>query len=157
VLAELPIGGGEPRKVVMQANRNGFFYVLDRSNGKLLSATPFAKKITWAKGVDLKTGRPIDTDLTKMVRSNTQTPDFVEVWPSAYGGKNWMPMAYDPNKRRVFMNTVNLGMKVKYVKPEYQQGAWYLGLDLGGWSDPADGMRGALVAWDPVAANRCGR
>jgi len=152
VLGELPIGGAT-RKVLMQANRNGFFYVLDRTDGRLLSATQFAKKVTWASGIDMKTGRPIDTDTTKMVRANVQTPE-VEVWPSAFGGKNWMPMSFDPVKRRAYMNTINLGMKVKYATPAYQQGAWYLGLDLGGFVGPEDGNRGALVAWDPVSGKK---
>lgn len=150
VLADLPVGG-KPRKVLMQANRNGFLYVLDRTDGKLISAAPFAKKINWASGIDMKTGRPIDTPMTQEVRRNVEMKDMVEVWPSAFGGKNWMPMAYDPTKRRAYMNTINLGMKVKYAKPEYKQGAWYLGLDLGGFIGPEDGNRGALLAWDPVA------
>lgn len=151
VLAELPMHG-KPTKVLMQANRNGFFYVIDRTNGKLLSATPFAHKITWAKGIDMKTGRPIDTDMTATIRKTEAMNDFIEVWPSAFGGKNWMPMSFDPVRRVAYMNTINVGMKVKYQKPEYKQGAWYLGLDLGGFLSPEDGMRGALVAWDPVAA-----
>ena len=150
VLADLPIDG-KTTKALMQANRNGYFYVLDRTNGKLISANPFAKKITWANGIDMKTGRPIDSELTATVRKTEVAPDFVEVWPSAFGGKNWMPMSYDPGRKLVYMNTLNMGMKVKYQKPEYKQGAWYLGLDLGGWAEPADGNRGALVAWDPVA------
>ncbi|KNZ32640.1 MAG: quinonprotein alcohol dehydrogenase [Methylibium sp. NZG] len=150
VLADLPIDG-KMTKAVMQANRNGFFYVLDRTNGKLLSANAFGKKINWASGIDMKTGRPIDTPLTAMVRKTEVAADFIEVWPGALGAKNWMPMSYDPGRKLVYMNTLNLGMKVKYQKPEYKQGAWYLGLELGGWADPADGNRGALVAWDPVA------
>jgi alcohol dehydrogenase (cytochrome c) len=149
VLADLPIAG-KTTKTLMQANRNGFFYVLDRTNGKLLSATQFAKKVNWAKGIDLKTGRPIDTDMTATVRKTESMNDFIEVWPSAFGGKNWMPMSYDPGKKLVYLNTINMGMKVKYQKPEYKQGAWYLGLDLGGWADPDDGMRGSLTAWDPA-------
>lgn len=153
VLGELPINGVNT-KALMQANRNGFFYVLDRTNGKLLSANQFAKKVTWASGVDVKTGRPIDTPLTTMVRKTEVMSDFIEVWPSAFGGKNWMPMSFDPMRKVVYLNTLNMGMKVKYQKPEYKQGAWYLGLDLGGWADPEDGMRGALVAWDPATGKR---
>ena len=134
MLAELPVDGTR-RKVLMQANRNGFFYVLDRTNGKLLSANAFSKKINWATGIDLKTGRPIDTEMTQMVRTNVKTPEL-EVWPSAMGGKNWMPMSFDPVKKRVYMNTLNLGMKVTYNQPAYKQGAWYLGLDLGGFFGP---------------------
>lgn len=151
VLAELPIGG-KPTKVLMQANRNGFFYVLDRTSGKLISGTQFARKVNWASGIDAATGRPIDTPLTAMVKKTEEMKDPIEVWPSAFGGKNWMPMSYDPGRRLVFMNTVELGMKVKYVKQDRPGGPnWYLGLELAGFTDPDDGNRGALVAWDPVA------
>ena len=154
VLGELPMGG-RPTKVLMQANRNGFFYVLDRSNGKLLSATQFARKINWAKGIDMATGRPIDTELTAMVRKTEQMTSAVEVWPSAFGGKNWMPMSFDPERRVAYFNTLNLGMKVKYVaQPRPAQPTWYLGLEFEGFVPPEDGMRGALVAWDPATGRK---
>ena len=151
VLAELPIQG-KPTKVLMQANRNGFFYVLDRTNGKLISGTQFARKVNWTSGIDMATGRPVDTPMTTMVKHTEEMKDFIEVWPSAFGGKNWMPMSYDPKRRLVFLNSIDLGMKVKYVKQTRPGGPnWYLGLELGGFVDPSDGNRGALVAWDPVA------
>ena len=151
VLADLPIGG-KPTKVLMQANRNGFFYVLDRTSGKLISANQFARKVNWATGIDMATGRPIDTPMTAMVRKTEEMKDFIEVWPSAFGGKNWMPMSYDPERKLVFLNSIDLGMKIKYVKQERPGGPnWYLGLELGGFVAPEDGNRGALVAWDPVA------
>jgi alcohol dehydrogenase (cytochrome c) len=154
VLAELAMAGANT-KVLMQANRNGFFYVLDRTNGKLLSATQFAKKVNWASGIDTKTGRPIDTPMTTALRNTEQQADFIEVWPSAFGGKNWMPMSFDPARKLAFFNSINLGMKVKYVKQERPGGPnWWLGLDLGGFTAPEDGMRGALVAWDPVSGKK---
>ncbi|HJV71648.1 PQQ-dependent dehydrogenase, methanol/ethanol family [Ideonella sp.] len=154
VLADLPVGG-KPGKVLMQANRNGFFYVLDRTSGKLISAQPFAKKINWATGIDMASGRPIDTPMTAMLRKTESPTDFVEVWPSAFGGKNWMPMSYDPGRKLAFFNTINVGMKVKYVKQDKPGGPnWWLGLELGGFVGPDDGNRGALVAWDPVANKR---
>ena len=152
-LPNLPNANGKTTKVLMQANRNGFFYVIDRSNGKLISGTQFARKVNWASGIDKASGRPIDTPMTAMVKKTEETPDFIEVWPSAFGGKNWMPMSYDPGRKLVFLNSIDLGMKVKYVKQDRPGGPnWYLGLELGGFVDPSDGNRGALVAWDPVAA-----
>lgn len=154
VLAELPVNG-KPTKVLMQANRNGFFYVLDRNSGKLLKADPFARKINWATGIDMKTGRPIDTPMTAAVRKTETQTDFIEVWPSVFGGKNWMPMSYDPGRQLAFFNTVNLGMKVKYVKQEKSPAPnWWLGLELGGFVAPEDGMRGALVAWNPATGKK---
>jgi len=150
VLADLSIGG-KPTKALMQANRNGFFYVIDRSNGKFISAQQFARKVNWATGVDPATGRPIDSPMTANVRKNEEGTDVIEVWPSAYGGKNWMPMSYDPGRKLAFFNTVDLGMKVKYVKQARPGGPnWWLGIDLAGFVGPEDGQRGALVAWDPA-------
>ena len=154
VLADLPMGG-KTNKVLMQANRNGFFYVIDRTSGKLLKADPFAKKINWASGIDLATGRPIDTPMTVAVRKTEQQTDFIDVWPSAFGGKNWMPMSYDPGRKLAFFNTINLGMKIKFV-PQTRPGGpnWWLGLELGGFPAPEDGMRGSLVAWNPATGKK---
>lgn len=154
VLAELAIGG-RPTKVLMQANRNGFFYVLDRTSGKLLRADAFARKINWASGIDLASGRPIDTPMTATVRKTEEATDVIEVWPSAFGGKNWMPMSFDPGRKMVFLNTVDLGMKVKYVKQAKPGGPnWWLGIELAGFTAPEDGTRGSLLAWDPVAGKK---
>jgi alcohol dehydrogenase (cytochrome c) len=154
VLAELPVGG-KPTKVLMQANRNGFFYVIDRTSGKFLSGTQYAKKVNWASGLDPVSGRPIDTPMTAKLRKTEEHTESIEVWPSAFGGKNWMPMSYDPTRKLAYFNTINLGMKVKYVTQARPGGPnWWLGLELGGFPPPEDGMRGALVAWDPVARKK---
>ena len=87
VLADMTIEG-KPTKVLMDANRNGFFYVLDRTNGKLLAANPYVK-VNWATGIDMKTGRPIETDISKDAREGKK----VTVQPSILGGKNWEPMS----------------------------------------------------------------
>lgn len=78
-----------------------------------------------------------------------------EVWPSAYGGKNWMPMSFDPKRKLAFFNTVDMGMKVRYTKQERPGGPnWWLGLELAGFVAPADGQRGSLVAWDPASGKK---
>jgi alcohol dehydrogenase (cytochrome c) len=143
VLATLNIDG-KPTKVVMNANRNGFFYVLDRENGKLLAANPYIQKITWAKGVDMTTGRPIPTEVTDKVRKG----EAQEVWPSALGGKNWMPVSFDPNNGIVYANTLNLGMKYKPTTPQYRAGLTYWGADIE-WAWP-EGARGYFKAIDPM-------
>ncbi len=143
VLATLNIDG-KPAKVVMNANRNGFFYVLDRENGKLLAANPFIQKITWAKGVDMQTGRPIPTEVTDKVKQGQAQ----EVWPSALGAKNWMPISFDPNNGLVYANTINMGMHYKPTTPQYRAGLTYWGADID-WVWP-DGPRGYLKALDPM-------
>src|SRR5690606_30809632 len=97
VLADVSIDG-ETRKVLMQAPKNGFFYVLDRANGKLLSAQPYAT-INWASGVDLATGRPIENPAARY-------PDPNKAWfamPGALGSHNWHPMSFSPQTRLVYI------------------------------------------------------
>ena len=65
----------------MQANRNGFFYVLDRATGELLAANPLVDKVTWATGIDMKTGRPIDSQVTAIFRTTPQMDEAIEIWP----------------------------------------------------------------------------
>jgi alcohol dehydrogenase (cytochrome c) len=142
VLADLNIGG-KPTKVVMDTNRNGFFYVLDRTNGKLLAANQYITKQTWAKGID-EEGRPIPTEITDQVRQGKE----VDVWPGAMGGKNWSPVSFDPQTGLVYANTLNFGMHYKPVDAQFRAGLTYWGADIS-WIWP-DGARGGLKAIDPL-------
>ncbi len=117
ILADVEIDGSK-RQVLMQASKNGFFYVLDRATGKLISANNFTF-VNWAKGVDLKTGRPI---LTK-------TSDWYSgpknVYPSWSGGHTWPPMSYNPmthlvyipviDQSAVWVDLLHNGGTVKYI------------------------------------------
>ena len=147
VFADLPIDG-KTTPVIMQANRNGFFYVLDRANGKLLSAKPFVDGVNWATGVDLKTGMPIEAPGNKM------RPGFKRkasnVCPNLIGGKNWMPMSYNKQTGLVYIPTINLCMDMEAVQEDYKRGQFYLSVnfDLGKWGPGGHG--GGLKAWDPV-------
>jgi quinohemoprotein ethanol dehydrogenase len=89
-VADLRING-QNRKVVMQANKDGFFYVLDRTNGKVISAEPYVQ-VNWASEIDLKTGRP----MTRPEAFYTQDRS-ITVMPGAGGGHNWAPMSFNPN------------------------------------------------------------
>jgi alcohol dehydrogenase (cytochrome c) len=151
VLADIKIGG-KPTKVVMDANRNGFFYVIDRTNGKLLAANAYVK-VNWATGVDLKTGRPIETDVAKGARAGQK----VQLWPSIWGGKNWEPISFDPKRGMAFVNTLNMGTNYKAIPQEFKVGELYLGVDFAAdfWEWPKDkdgkpGPRGYLKAIDPL-------
>ncbi len=139
---------GKPRKVIMQANRNGFFYVIDRTNGKPVAANQFVKNVNWATGIDKTTWRPLESDVTKKARAGEK----IEVWPSAWGGKNWNPMSYSPKTGLAYANTLNWGMPYKLTAPEYKQGQWYLGIDFTGvtWPKGEQGARGYLKAIDPL-------
>jgi PQQ-dependent dehydrogenase (methanol/ethanol family) len=81
---------GRERKLLLHADRNGFFYVLDRTNGELLLAKPFVKKLTWATGIDAK-GRPI------LAPGNVPTPEGTATCPDIRGAANWMSTAYNPS------------------------------------------------------------
>jgi len=144
VLADMNVEG-KPTKVLMDANRNGFFYVLDRTNGKLLAANPYVN-VNWATGVDMKTGRPIETDIVKDARDGKK----VTVYPSILGGKNWEPMSFNPQTGLAYANTLAFGGKYKSEPATFKQGEWYVGMDL---TDPWEwgtGPRGHLKAIDPM-------
>jgi hypothetical protein len=154
VLGEVAMGG-KPTRVLMQANRNGYFYVLDRSSGKLLSAAPFARKINWASGIDMATGRPIDTAMTATVRKTEQMTDFIEVWPSAFGGKNWP--SFDPQRRVAYFNTVNLGRRS--VRQPAKAGAADV-TSGSSWAASSHRRMACAARWSPgirPRARSCGR
>ena len=112
ILADIPVDG-EKRKVVMQLNRNGFLYVLDRTNGKLLSAKPF-EVVNWATGVDIKTGRPIESEVAKKVRVGEQ----IELWPTQRGAKNWPHAAFNPETGLLYANTMHSARLYRFTPPQ---------------------------------------
>jgi alcohol dehydrogenase (cytochrome c) len=109
VLADIQVGG-QLRKVMIQANKNGFLYVLDRTNCKLIAAHPFVK-VNWASKIDMATGRPVLTDIQKRFLAGEE----VEVWPSR--GTNATPIAFDPNTGLIYASTWNIPRIQKLDKP----------------------------------------
>jgi len=107
VLADIRVGG-EMRKVMIQANKNGFLYVLDRTNCRLIAANPFVK-VNWASKIDMATGRPVLTDVYRTFLSGEE----VEIWPSR--GTNAVPIAFNPNTGLVYATTWNLPRVQKLV------------------------------------------
>jgi alcohol dehydrogenase (cytochrome c) len=151
VLAEIKVDGKQ-RKVIIHADRNGFLYVIDRINGHLISANKFINRVDWAKSVDLKTGRPILTEMGQRHHNTLVMEKADEVWPSALGGKNWSPVAYNPESNTVFANTLNIGMQYRTVEQEWKRGQFYVGLDFTGFTYDANQPRGHLKALDPLTA-----
>jgi alcohol dehydrogenase (cytochrome c) len=100
VLADIQVGG-QLRKVMIQTNKNGFLYVLDRTNCKLIAAHPYVK-VNWATHIDMATGRPVLTDIQKRFLAGEE----VEVWPSR--GTNAVPVAFDPNTGLIYASTWNV-------------------------------------------------
>ena len=144
MLIDMDIGGAK-RKVLAQANRNGFFYVLDRANGKLLAANPYVK-VNWADKIDMATGRPVESDVFKRIRAGGDE----EVFPSVLGGKNWEPMSWNPATGLAYANTLNISWPYQFAKPEYKQGEWYLGMNFRGVNMPKNEPHGYLSAIDPM-------
>ena len=152
-LADLTINGA-PRKVLMQANKNGFMYVLDRLTGKLISAKNFVP-VTWAKGVDPATGKPIEIGDPRY----TKAPSVM--LPSSFGAHNWQPMSFSPKTGLIYIP----GQEVPGVygtddKFAFAPGQWNRATDTKLDSLPLDpkaraamrnSMHGELIAWDPVA------
>ncbi|SCA57988.1 Quinoprotein ethanol dehydrogenase [Candidatus Terasakiella magnetica] len=140
------------KKLAATADRNGFFYVLDRTNGKLQNATPFVKDITWAKSIDIKTGRPNYTS-TGRAGDPAKSKDgkkgkAIFSIPSFLGGKNWMPMAYSPKTELFYVPSNEWGMDLWNEPVSYKKGAAYLG--AGFTIKPLfDDYIGALKAIDP--------
>jgi glucose dehydrogenase len=155
ILADLKIDG-KPRKVLMQAPKNGFFYVLDRTNGELLSAEAYSA-MTWATGVDMKTGRPIETENARTFDGNTVS------LPSNAGAHNWHPMSYSPQTGLVYIPSMNIPIRFLHPVNERDrkpgQGYWNTGFDRMANVPPevpnleeviAQTYTAQLLAWDPV-------
>ncbi len=148
---------GKDGKVVKaggKADRNGFFFVNDRTNGKLLNAFPFVKQITWAKSIDLSTGRPVYDDSNRpgdpAAGADGKKGTTVFAAPSFLGGKNQMPMAYSPQTGLFYVPANEWGMDIWNEPVAYKRGAAYLGA---GFTIKAlhEDYIGALRAVDPVS------
>ena len=142
ITATLTIDGA-PRKVLMQTPTNGFFYVLDRESGELISAEKIGK-VTWAERIDLETGRPVE-------RANIrhETGDTV-VFPGTLGGHNWQAMSYSPDTGLAYIPYIQLGSRFYKGRPDIE-GFSVFGLTLNYVIEDEEDGKGALLAWDPVA------
>jgi quinohemoprotein ethanol dehydrogenase len=150
-LADLTIDG-HPRKVLLQAPKNGFFYVIDRLTGKLISAVPYAK-VSWASRIDLASGRPVENPGVRYPNGTT-----AEIWPSGVGAHSWMPMAYSPRTQLAYIPVIRMGFGMSDKD-----------VDLKGWRPPSDrAVEGAvdvvgvssgdrpcaLLAWNPITQKK---
>jgi quinohemoprotein ethanol dehydrogenase len=154
VLANLTIDG-KPRKVLMHAPKNGFFYVIDRTNGQFISAKNYAP-VTWARGIDPKTGRP---DVNPDSRYALTGKPVVQM-PGPSGAHSWHPMAFDPKQGLVFIPAQIAAFP--YIPAENWKASsigFNVGVDMGAAAMPADpkvradaekATRGELIAWDPI-------
>lgn len=124
VLADLAILGVS-RKVLLHAPKNGFFYVIDRATGKLVSAEKFSK-VTWAEKVDIRTGRPIENK------------NVTDLWPSFLGAHSWQPMSYSPRTGLVYIPTMKMGMALGSHPLKHEE----------------DERSATLLAWNPTTQQK---
>ena len=157
ILADLTINGRQ-RKTIMQANKDGFYYVLDRVSGAFISAQPFAM-VNWAKGVDPETGRPIVNPEAHYDQNKTT----ITLSPPPNGAHNWSPMSFNPSTGLVYIPTTTDGTRTFAVESDftYKPGERNTGIQRTGLGTPrpsppsigpapVEGQHFALVAWDPV-------
>jgi quinohemoprotein ethanol dehydrogenase len=150
-LADLQIDG-KPRKVLMTAPKNGFFYVIDRTNGKLISAEPIVK-VSWAKGIDRKTGRPIENPDARYPDGKTFT-----MWPGPVGAHTWLPMAFNPKAGLMFIPAIEMATSYNDVGITQKNWVRAPGNAVDGAAIPNFVVKDAgpengtssLLAWDPV-------
>ena len=147
LLADLQVAG-RPRKVMVQANKNGFLYVIDRTNCSLVAANPYVK-VNWASSVDLESGRPVLTDVYKRFFAGEE----VEIWPSR--GTNAVPIAFDPATSMVFASTWDVPRIQKIAAPKPQ----VLGADSTGVTARVPEVRpgdvlGHFVALNPLTGEK---
>ncbi|MCB1667377.1 MAG: PQQ-dependent dehydrogenase, methanol/ethanol family [Pseudomonadales bacterium] len=149
VLADIEIKG-ELRKVVMQAPKNGFFYVIDRVSGELISAEPIAK-VNWAEKIDLVTGRPVEVPEARYVDKG------FFIWPGGFGAHSWLPMSYSPKTKLVYIPVVEL--PGYYDDQGINRKSWkstpYIEMNTGVSSafdlEPTDEFgESRLTAWNPA-------
>ena len=146
VLADIDIDG-KPVKAILHAPKNGFFYVIDRATGRLMSAEPFAR-VTWATHVDPDSGRPVETP-------DARYPDGeADIWPSAHGAHSWQAMSYSPMTGLVYLPTMNMGgryvdfgLETSWRAEDFIGGTGVGLLEILLDDDLSPGM---LQAWDPV-------
>lgn len=155
VLAELEIEG-KIRKVLMQAPKNGFFYVLDRETGELISAEKYVNVI-WAEKVDLKTGRPLERPGIHYQAKGS----IAKIAPTSMGGHNWQPMSFNPEAGLVYIPSNEAASKFS-LEPEgfqYDPKGYNLGTTtMRDRKDVPEGaIRSFLDAWDPVKQSRAWR
>ena len=143
ILMTLPFNG-QQRKVLVRPERNGYVYIIDRTNGQVLSANPFAY-VTTSKGVDLNSGRLIENPETKPEVGKVVR----EICPASPGAKDWQPSAFSPQTGLLYIPHQNLCEDVESLEANYIVGTPYVGMNVRMYAGPG-GNRGEFLAWDPV-------
>jgi len=147
ILLDLP-WHGQTRKVLVRPDRNGYMYVIDRTTGQVLSATPYVYTTTTA-GVDLNTG-----ELKHVPMKEPRTGQEVRnLCPIAPGAKDWQPSSFSPRTGLVYVPHENMCMDEEGITPNYIAGTPYIGANVRYYAGPGGNM-GELMAWDPLSGKK---
>ena len=148
VLTETSVDGNTV-PILTHFDRNGFAYVLDRRNGKLLRANKFDPSTNWAKEIDLKTGRPV-LEPSKMTQADVNVKD---ICPASMGAKNHQPVSYDPNTKLFYVASNHICMDYQAFSVKYKGGFPYVGAILNMFPAEHGDVRGRLFAFDPISGD----
>jgi quinohemoprotein ethanol dehydrogenase len=138
--------GGKPRKVILHAPKDGFFYVLDAATGEFISAEKIAK-VTWADHIDAQTGRPVENPGIRY----QDKPGLFELWPGPQGAHSWLPQAFSPRTGLVYLPVMEMGAFVGPSAPGATGFTARMGVTMLSDADLPGTRRSFLKAWDPVA------
>ena len=143
---------GQPRKLITHSARNGFLYTMDRANGAMVVAKPYLDNVNWTKGIDQKTGKPIDYDPTKEIQTYAGVGNLVpgaplkKVCPSQAGGNNYWPSSYSPQTKLIYIPAITACVNVSIDRDKHNaQRGWN-----GGLSETDERWESNLTAMDPI-------
>jgi alcohol dehydrogenase (cytochrome c) len=144
---------GQPRKLITHSARNGFLYTMDRHNGQIIGAKPYMDNVNWTKGIDQKTGKPIDYDPSKDIQTYAGVANLIpgaplkKVCPSQAGGNNYWPSSYSPNTKLMYIPALTACVNVSIDREKHNaQRGWN-----GGLSETNERFESNLTAVDPVS------
>jgi alcohol dehydrogenase (cytochrome c) len=143
---------GQPRKLITHSARNGYLYTMDRHNGQIIGAKPYMDNVNWTKGIDQKTGKPVDYDPGKDIQTyagvGNLTPGapLKKVCPSIAGGNNYWPSSYSPNTKLLYIPAMTACVAVAIDRDKHNaQRGWN-----GGLFTTDERFESNLTAVDPV-------
>jgi len=143
---------GEPRKLLTHSGRNGFLYTMNRQNGQMVGVKPYLDNINWTRGIDEKTGRPLDYDPGKDVQTYAGVTNFVpgeplkKLCPSTLGGNNFWPSSYSRKTKLIYIPALtHCETVVNTQEPRVKGKQW-----LGGTQSSNERFESNLIAADPV-------
>jgi alcohol dehydrogenase (cytochrome c) len=146
---------GQPRKLITHSARNGFLYTMDRNNGAMVGAKPYMDNVNWTKGIDQKTGKPLDYDPNKDIQTYAGVGNLTpgaplrKVCPSQAGGNNYWPSSYSPNTKLMYIPALTACVDVSIDREKHNaQRGWN-----GGLSQTDERFESNLTAVDPVTGD----